>query len=107
MHTSENCLTGGDDKDGHHMMTMMLTTIMTRMMTTMMIRLLKMMTMMMMIRYLTMMMVYRTAIPELRLLSIPLPGTRGSEAKLQVCLMMLHDYDGDHDDDCGHSDYDQ
>ena len=54
-----------------------------------------------------MMMVYRTAIPELRLLSIPLPGTRGSEAKLQVCLMMLHDYDGDHDDDCGHGDYDQ
>ena len=98
MNTSENCLTGDDDKDGHHMMTMMLTTIMTRMMTTMMIRLLKMM---------TMMMVYRTAIPELRLLSIPLPGTRGSEAKLQVCLMMLHDYDGDHDDDCGHSDYDQ
>ena len=32
----------------------------------------------------TMMMMYRTAVPELRLVSIPLPGTSGGEAKLQV-----------------------
>ena len=29
-------------------------------------------------------MIYRTAVPELRLLSTPLPGTQGGQAKLQV-----------------------
>ena len=36
-----------------------------------------------------MMSMLRTAVPELRLLSIPLPGTKGSEAKLQVRCFSL------------------
>ena len=32
----------------------------------------------------TITMIYRTAVPELRLLSTPLPGTQGGQAKLQV-----------------------
>ena len=37
-----------------------------------------------------MMSMLRTAVPELRLLSIPLPGTKGSEAKLQVRCFSLY-----------------
>ena len=36
-----------------------------------------------------MMSMFRTAVPELRLFSIPLPGTKGSEAKLQVRCFSL------------------
>ena len=45
---------------------------------------------------------YRTAVPELRLLSTALPGTRGGQAKLQVLKKKHRLHTGSDDCDTDH-----